>query len=158
MNKNESKLTALLALTAFTLFSVCILVVLLTGAEGYRKLTEQGEADHARRTAAGYLTTRVRQAEAVRTEGFGGCDALVLEETVDGERYLTRVYCHGGWLRELYTARGSTVSPEDGEKLLEAQKLTLSRKDSLLQTELTLNGGETLVLQLQIPTAQEVGP
>lgn len=158
MNKHQSKLTGLMALTAFTLFAVCILLVLLTGAGVYRDLVEQGEHDHARRTAAGYLTTRVRQAEDFRVEDFGGCEALVLEETVDSEHYLTRVYCHDGWLRELYTGSDGSFSPEDGEKILEAEALALTWDAGLLQAELALTETDMLVLMLPIPTQQEVVP
>lgn len=158
MNKHQSKLTGLMALTVFTLFAVCILLVLLTGADRYRDLTEQGGRDHVRRTAAGYLTTRVRQAEGVRIEDFGGADALVLEETVDSEPYLTRVYCHDGWLRELYTAQSGSFSPADGETILEAEDLTLTLEDGLLRAELALGTGKTLTLLLRIPTDREVTP
>lgn len=156
MMKRESKLTGLLAMTAFALFALCVLLVLLTGVRTYRELVRRDEDSYVRRTAAGYLTTRVRQAESLRTEDFDGVQALVLEETVEGEVYLTRVYCHGGWLRELYTGANGTFRPEEGESVLQAEGLTLERQDDLLRLKLRLPDGEELTLFLQLPTEQEV--
>ncbi len=158
MKQTESRWTALLCLLVFTLFALCLLLVLLTGAEGYRLLTDRGEEHYARRTAARYLTTRVRQAEAVHLEDFSGYPALVLEETAEGERYITRVYCHGGWLRELYSLPEGAFSPEDGEKLLEADSLTLKQEGSLLGAELSLRSGEPIVLWLELPGEKEAIP
>lgn len=158
MMKHESKLPALMALTVFTLFALFLLLVLLSGADVYRDLTILGESDHLRRTAARYLTTRVRQAEAVRAGNFRGSQALILEETAGSETYLTRVYCHDGWLRELYTAESGSFSPEDGEKILEAEALALSEGPGLLQAELALCEGDVITLWLHIPAGQEVAP
>lgn len=154
MNKKESKLTGLMAMMVFALFAICLLLVLLSGANTYRSLVDRGEAGNRRRTAALYVTTRVRQADAVRLEPFGDGEALVLEES----GYLTRVYCHDGWLRELYTAGSGSFSPADGEKILEAQELTFSVEEGLLRGTLTLEAEDPLVLMLHIPGEQEGSP
>lgn len=158
MKQTESKWSALLCLLVFTLFALCLLLVLLTGVEGYEALTARSEAQHTRRTALRYLTTRVRQAEGVRLEDFSGSPALVLEETAEGECYITRVYCHGGWLRELYSLSEGAFSPEDGEKLLEADSLTVKQEGTLLRAELTVANGETLTLWLALPGEREGAP
>lgn len=146
MKKKHEAVTGLGGLLVLAVFALCILLVLLTGADLYRGLVESGEESYLRRTALQYLTTRVRQAESVEIGSFDGCDALILEE----EGALTRVYCYDGWLRELYTVPEATASAGAGEKLLEAESLTLKREENLLT--LTLDG-ETLYLWL--PTGKE---
>lgn len=136
MRQKSSKITDFLALTVFAVFAVCLLAVLLTGAGVYRNLTEKGAEDCNRRTAAMYLTTRVRQSQTLTVEGFGGCDALTIREEIAGETYLTRIYCHGGFLRELFCAEGADLSPEDGEKILQADALFLSVEGDLLTAHL----------------------
>ena len=153
MNQGSSKATRLLALLTLAVFACGLLLVLLTGAALYRRLVDRGEESYRRRTALQYLTTRVRQAEAVKIEDFQGCPALVLEETSEGEAILTRVYCHGGWLRELYALPEAELSPEDGAPLLEAGTLELSRDRSLLS--LTLDGSRIF---LWLPQGTEAGP
>lgn len=142
-------LTRLMALLTFAVFAVCVLLVLLSGADVYRRLTEEGEAQYVRRTAVQYITTRIRQAETVEIADFHGLDTLQFRETVNGREYLTRVYCHDGSLRELFTPASGQFLPEDGEKLLNAEALSLSLEEGLLQVVITLPDGSTQTLQLQ---------
>ena len=125
MRKHSRKhdLSSLLVLLLFAVFAVCILSVLLTSVDTYRRLSgrDQGSYDH--RTAAQYIVTKIRQADrqgAVSVQSFEGQDALVLAEEIDGEPYLTRIYYHDGYIRELFTFADGEMLPEDGEKILEA--------------------------------------
>lgn len=159
MKQNALKLTDLAAGLVFALFALCICLVVLTGAEVYGKLADRRDAAFSRRTAAGYLTTRVRQADAsgLTVEDFEGRAALVLREQIDGEVYLTRIYCSGGMLRELFTPRSAHCTPEDGQPLLEAEKLEATREGGLLKLRLEFADGteETVLLYLH---SEEVLP
>ena len=128
-------ISGLLALLLFGLFAVCILAVLLTGGQTYRRLSERDDAAYAARTAAQYISTRVRQADAqdaVTVTDFGGCAALALTEEIEGAQYVTYIYCYDGWLRELFTTADAEMTPADGEKVLEAAEMTVRQEDSLL--------------------------
>lgn len=153
--EDHRKLTGLMAVLVFALFGISLLLVLLTGAKVCRDLTRRGGEETGARTVRDYLYTRARQGENLRVEDFGGCDALVTEETVAGVTYLTRVYCYEGWLRELFCAGDAQVSPEDGEKLLEADYLKLSLEGDLLRAR---TDPEEPALILYLRTGQEVGP
>ena len=144
------RLTGLMALLVFAVLAFCVMLVLLSGADVYQRLTEEGESQYQRRTAAQYITTRVRQAESVRVEDFGGEEALVFPETVNGRVYLTRVYCYDGYLRELFTAESGTFQPQDGEKLMEAADLEASLSGSALSVRITLPDGSCRDLTLAI--------
>ena len=147
--KRQGPWGALAVLVLFGVFAGCVLGVLLTGADAYQRLTARGQTAFDERTAAQYLTTRVRQADTaggVAVGKFAGredIDTLLLEETIDGERYCTRVYCWEGYLCELYGAADEAFSPEDGEKVLELQALSLSLTGGSLQAELTGPDGQT---------------
>lgn len=143
------KLTRLMALLTFCLFAVCVLLVLLSGADVYRQLAEDGETQYARRTAVQYLTTRVRQAQFPEIGEFSGLDTLEIRETLDGRSYLTRIYCYEGFLRELFTPEEGPFLPGDGEKLLKAEALSLSAEDGLLILRITLPEGSTQTLYLR---------
>lgn len=146
MKHGKARSISLPALLVFVLFALCLLLVLLTGARVYRGLVARGEESFARRTAVQYIATRVRQAETVAVEDFGGCQTLVLGETVEGEAYLTRVYCYEGWLMELFCAQGSDLSPEDGERVLEAADAGFTWEGDLLRVR---TGGQELYLYLR---------
>lgn len=148
------KLTDLISLVVFGIFAVCILLVLLTGAEAYRNMVNRGDAYYHRRTATQYIATRVRQSDmdqGIRVAEFSGLDCLELREEIQGEVYLTRVYCYEGYLRELFTGENGQVSPESGEKILEAREITLSLEADILRANITLPDGcvQELVLYLR---------
>ena len=153
MKENHSRITDVLALLTMTVFALCLLLVLLTGASAYGKLVEVGQASYNRRTALQYLTTRVRQAETVKIGTLDGCPALILEENIEGEIYTTHVYCHEGWLRELYAVPGAVLPPQAGQQILEAEAFSMKMEDGLLRIRLE---GEELLLHL--PGGRLVAP
>ena len=136
----EHSLSTLAALLMFALFAIGILSVLLGGANVYRRLNQRGQKSYDSRTCAQYIATKLRQApapDAVAVAPFGDGDALLITEIIEGETYLIRVYCHDGWLMELFTISNGVFAPEDGEKILPLQKLTLSLDGSLISVSLT---------------------
>ena len=144
--KKTRNITDLLSLVVFTVFAVCVLAVLLSGTNVYRTLVHQGEERYTARTAAQYLTTRVRQSQELSVEPFGGCEALVLRQIIDGEPYVTRIYCHDGAIRELFCAETAALSPEAGTSILPAEQLGFSLSDGILQ--ITLDA-QTLFLHME---------
>ena len=147
----QHHMDGLAALLLFGVFAVCVLSVLLTGADAYRRLTERDRTACDQRTCVQYLATRVRQGDRlgdVQVEDFGGVDALVFRE--DSE-YITRVYCYEGWLMELYASGELEMKPQDGERIMELSGLDMALEDGRLT--LTVAGPEggasTLALSLR---------
>lgn len=153
MKEKAYKITDLLSLTVLAVFALCALLVLLLGGRVYRNLTETAAESYCSRTACQYLSTRVQQAGEVSVADFGGSHALVIREEIGGRVYLTRIYCHDGWLRELYCAESNQLQPADGEKILEAESLTLLLEEGVLRAEID---GSSLILQLR--SGREVSP
>jgi len=150
----KRSISGLAALLLLGVFAAGILSVLLGGAGAYRRLTERDRLAYDSRTCLQYVATKLRQAPApgtVSLSDFGDGDSLVISETVEGEDYCTRVYCHEGWLMELFTAAEGEFEPADGEKIMQARSLTLTQKGDLLRVEIVDgNGrGETLMLYLR---------
>ena len=122
MKKQSIKITDIALLLLFSVFALCLLLLLLTGAEIYRDINSMAEQAHSRRTADRYISTRVRQAdsaERLSIESFDGCQALCISEDIDGQSYLTRIYCFDGGIRELFSEadyrrrKGSRISQID---------------------------------------------
>jgi len=80
---------------------------------------------------------------------------MTAREEIGGKTYLTRVYCHEGTVRELLSAETTQVTPEDGETVLEAEKLTFSQEEGLLTVEITLPDGSRQRLLLALPEWKE---
>ena len=90
-------LSTVAALLVLAVFAVGILSVLLGGVNAYTRLTQRDQAAYESRSAAQYLATKLRQtsgSEAVSVAPFGDGQALVIAEVVEGDMYLTRIYCY----------------------------------------------------------------
>lgn len=161
--KTEGKrhnVTSLAALLVFTVFTLCALLVLLTGAKVYRGVTDRARTRADAATAARYLTTRVHQADRTNgllLEAFGDGDALVLLSEADGEAYETRIYCHNGWLCELFSPQDAGLSPADGEQILPLKNLSFHLQGRALEAAFEV-GGETQSLLLTLRAQQEAAP
>ena len=153
MKERRFQIQQVLTLLTLTVFALCLLLVLLTGASAYGKLVDRGEIAYGRRTGLQYLTTRLRQAETVEIGTLDGCEALVLGEMIAGEEYTTHIYCYAGWLRELYAVPGAKLPPQAGEAILEAETFSLKQEGNLLRIQF---GTDELLFHL--PTGMEVGP
>lgn len=159
--RTSLKITSLAALIVFAVFTLCALLVLLTGAKVYRQVTARTQARYDAATAAQYLTTRVHQAdraEALTLEAFGDAEALVLKSEIEGARYETRIYCSGGWLCELFSPQGAGLAPEDGERILPVHALSFTLQGRLLTARFTDESGTEQVLNLALRARQEAAP
>ena len=117
MKKQTDHLEGLLALLLFGVFAVCLLIVLLTGANSYQSLTQRDRAAADRRTCTQYLATRVRQSDAqggVGSGRFGDGEALAITEQIGDQEYVTWVYAHEGWLMERSAPPTRTFPPRTG--------------------------------------------
>ena len=164
--QKTQKLSSLLALLLLGVFAVCILSVLLTGARSYERLAGRSAATFERRTAAQYLATKVRQADGADRVFAGAFDAsdadadtdegdtLFLEESIGGAAYYTRIYCHDGYIRELLTAADADMTPEDGEKILQADGLRFTAADGRITAEITGTNGETTQVVLTLRSGE----
>ena len=156
--QTRQKLESVLVLLLFAVFAVCILWVLLLGGDAYRRISLRDQNSYDFRTASQYLTTRLRQSDALgqaSVEPFGSADALVFTQTIEGKTYETLVYCCDGYLRELFTANRADFQPEDGEKVLEAQSLSLRLDGRTLTAEIVTPDGRPQRLTLQLRSGGE---
>ena len=125
MNREkDSKFDLLAVLLLLCVFSVLVLSLLRTGARTYKGITYDGRAAIEQQTDALYITKRIAQAPAgVYAVEDGGVSCLRFPETIGGERYVTRIYCHDGWVKELFSAEDVPFDPSSGEKVIKAESM-----------------------------------
>lgn len=159
--QNKHSIYGLMALLLFCVFAGCILSVLLSGADTYQRLVARDQDTYGQRTCVQYISNRVRQTPLpgeAKVLSFEGESCLVLPETIDGTKYVTRVYCYDGWIREMFTLADGDFLPEEGEKLLEAEALSFSVKDGLLTVCLVDTEGEMVQWMLSLDKGRRVAP
>jgi len=146
------RITALAPLLLFAIFASCVVIVLLFGADNYQKLVQRDRDSYQYRTSVQYLTTRIRQADAVGTVFVGDFYEAVPKESGNtvficemvGDRvFYTRIYCHNGYLCELFAEKTAILEPEDGERVFAAKQMQIVWDKSMLRFELELTDHRT---------------
>ena len=163
MKKTTQKNSAMVLapLLLFVIFTTCILGVLLTGVSIYKTLNNRNQTNFEHRTIAQYLTTRLRQSDVAAMSFVGDfyeCipssdgDTLFICEEINNNKYYTRIYCHDGYLYELFTTTDGKFYPQDGEKLLELKDLHFFLDSNLLEITVTYKDTtvETLIINLHV--------
>ncbi|MCF0151128.1 MAG: DUF4860 domain-containing protein [Firmicutes bacterium] len=150
--KDRSGLISAASVLLTLIFTFCMVSVLLSGAGIYKKLSADETGLWETRTCSQFIATKVRQAaspESVSTATFGDSDALIIEDVIEGERFLTYIYVYEGTLRELFAAEGSE-EPAAGELLAAAGGLSLTLKGDLLTGQLTGSDGSVTPICVQV--------
>ena len=70
-----------------------------------------------------------------------------MREEIDGAAYVTRIYCHDGYLRELFSAEAIMFEPEDGERIMPAESVEFVLQNGMLKMTVWT---ETECLPLQL--------
>ena len=156
--RSKHHIDGLLILLLFGVFAASVLAVLLSGAGTYRRLSERDDRSYDRRTAAQYVSARVRQADragAVSVRTFEGCPALILSEEIGGESYETRIYHYDGYLRELFASAEGDFLPEDGEKVLPLEGFLVYPEEPGLQVRILTEDGRWQELRLALRSGEE---
>lgn len=146
---SKQNMLSLMPLLLFFVLALCVLFVSVMGINISKSIAERDSTSYALRTACQYTAVKVQSAptkDAVTVGSFDGCDALVISESYGDREYLTRIYCHGGYLCELFAATDATLSPSDGEKLLKLESMSVSQNADILNICFTENGGDTKTL------------
>ncbi|MBP3701951.1 MAG: DUF4860 domain-containing protein [Lachnospiraceae bacterium] len=173
--KRNHQASSLAPLLLFVIFTTCILSVLLTGADTYQKLSLRDQNNFQHRTVAQYLTTRIRQSDVTDMVFVGSFsediettigttaiaspptgDTLFLRESLEGRVYYTRIYCHDGYMRELFAPDGLEFSPTAGQGILPVADLHFAIQDDLLSIRITYIDGASETLSLHLRSSEEV--
>lgn len=124
----------LFMIALFCVFASSALFVVLIGANVYRQTTEQMDQTDISRTSLLYLSEKIRQSDRVGSISIGtvgGQDALILEQELEGNDYLTYIYSYDGFLRELFVSKEHQVSPEEGQEILQLKEMQIRQKDGM---------------------------
>ena len=160
-NNAGTSISGLAALVLLGVFAIGILSVLLSGAEVYRRLTQRDRLAYDSRTCIQYVAMKVRQAPApgaVVLSEFGGEDCLEIAQPIDGTEYRTRIYCHEGWLMELFALAEEGFAPEDGEKILRVDRFSLTKEGTLLEVDVVEGNGTASSMWLSLRGGEGAEP
>lgn len=139
-NENRHMVDILFVLTLFCVFALCSILLIAVGARVYQNTVDNMDKHFTSTTSLSYITEKIRQndyAGGISIEQFGGNDALVLLTEYNGEEYCTYIYSYAGQLKELFTKKNISLSPEAGRNILAISDFSVIEADTGLY-EITL--------------------
>lgn len=139
-NERRHMVDLLFVLTLFCVFALCSILLIAVGAKVYQNTINSMEKHFTSTTSLSYIVEKIRQndtQDGVNVQKFGGNDALVLNSTYNDELYCTYIYSYAGQLKELFTKKDITLSPEAGRNILAISDFFITKLDDGLY-EITL--------------------
>ena len=155
---NRHMVDILFVLALFVVFAFSALMLVILGANVYKKTVNDMDDNFTGRTAHSYLTEKIRQSDvegAINIISFGeGTDALCITRTEGTASYATVLYVYDGNLCELNARKEYLSEPESGTALFPMQDMTIEKTGSHLFTITLNNGEEETVLNVYCASAQ----
>lgn len=112
-------------------YAICIMIILLTGANIYKEIHNRGTEAYNNRINSQYILNHIRQSEDISIEEFGDSQALVLHNS--DEEYITKIYFYNGYIMELFISCGSDLEPGAGTRIAKTECWDIELKDALLK-------------------------
>lgn len=159
--KTSQTIDVIFVLVLFCTFAAAILMVLLTGASSYKGIVATMEEHYEERTALSYIEAKAHHYDldgAIAVGQYADQNALQLQEKVNGRSYSTWIYYYDGYVRELFCEDGLQLTPDTGQKIIEAQAFAAEYiEDNLLRVVCTGKSGNQAELFLHIRSIDRGG-
>lgn len=133
-------------LVLFTIFVVCMLLVLVVGVKIYASAAAAEDASNLQRFSSGVLENSVRACDeagsVAKVKGPEG-NALVLKQTTDAGVFETRFYLFQGMLVQEYVPAGTPFSPDTATDIAKTSTFEFTNTAGLLTV--TTDEGTTII-------------
>ena len=151
-NDGKHMVDILFMIALFCVFAVSALMLVILGADVYKKTVSDMDQNYTSRTAFSYISEKIRQNDLdgnISVTKFGDGDAIEISETYSGTEYVTYLYMLDSSLCELGMLRDSNLSPENGDKIIELQSLQIENvSEQLYRVLLTPVEEDTITLYI----------
>jgi hypothetical protein len=85
---------------------------------------------------------------------YNGVKTLAMREDLDGETYVTWLYCYDGNMYEWFTSDDGDFTPESGTAICPAQRFEPSLENGLLTVDMINGKGEPETVRVALRCAQ----
>ena len=139
------------------LFAVMSTLMVLLGAQMYRNTVDHAEANNEGRLLGAYVRSMIRaedSAKSVAVENLDGINALALREEIEGEAYVTWLYCYEGQLYEQFTGADRDFNPASGTAICPASAFRPTLEGGLLTVDMVDGTGEICTVRVALRCAR----
>ena len=139
------------------LFAVMSTLMVLLGAQMYRNTVDRSTANNEDRVLSAYVRSMIRAEDtrdAMAVGEYDGVKTLAMREDLDGEPYVTWLYCYDGQMYEYFTSDDGSFNPESGTAICPAQRFEPSLENGLLTVDMINGKGEPETVRVALRCAQ----
>lgn len=119
----------LFVLSLFCVFAISSVLLILFGADIYKKTIQQMDANYSSRTSIAYITEKLRQSDtsnAIQIISQNDTQILMLTQEINGITYATSLYEYDGYLYELFARTDIALPLDAGQPIMELSSLTFA--------------------------------
>lgn len=139
------------------LFAVMSTLMVLLGAQMYRNTVDHATANNEDRVLGAYVRSMIRAEDtsgAMEIGEYNGVKTLAMREDLDGETYVTWLYCYDGNMYEWFTSDDGDFRPESGTAICPAQSFEPHLENGLLTVDMTNAKGVRETVRVALRCAQ----
>lgn len=141
-------------------FAASSLSVVLFAADAYQKTAASSEHNHELRTALDYVTEKIRQGDtagAVSVGTFDGHKSLIIRQSYGEQEYVTYIYEHDGYLKELFIRNDAQANASAGAEIAQIHSFDVSCEDRMYRLSCEMSDGKTSSALVTVRSSSEKG-
>ena len=125
MIKNKEFTTTLCTMMLFLIFAVCSLMLVIIGADTYKRILNNLNNNFNSSSAINYINNKIRAYDGNHIEIYEkeGVSILSLSEGDKGSKYETIIYYYNGGIYEALKSKSTIFKPNIGEKIFDASDM-----------------------------------
>lgn len=157
--KHRHMIDILFVLSLFCVFAASSVLLIIFGADVYKKTIRQMDSNYTARNSIAYITEKIRQSDtsdSVQLVFQEDTQVLLLTTVIDGITYATSLYEYDGYLYELFSRTDIELPLDAGQPVMELQELFFSQvKPNLLEITFTDTSEKTYSIHVSMHSHME---
>lgn len=150
----------LFVLSLFCVFAVSSALLILFGADIYKKTVQQMENNYSTRTSIAYITEKIRQSDiehAIKIISQDDTQILMLTNIINNVPYATSLYEYDGYLYELFARTDLKLPLDAGQPIMELHSLSFSQiEPNILEITLSIDNESIQTIYVSTHSNMEV--
>ena len=150
----------LFVLSLFCVFAVSSALLILFGADIYKKTVQQMENNYSSRTSIAYITEKIRQSDiehAIKIISQDDTQILMLTNIINNVPYATSLYEYDGYLYELFARTDLKLPLDAGQPIMELHSLSFSQiEPNILEITLSIDNESIQTIYVSTHSNMEV--
>lgn len=134
----------LFAIILFLIIVILSSMIILLGKDIYNSINEDRQNNYDVRVSLSYLSNKIRQSDIgdeVELVDLYGQPSILIKENYGGTIYHTWIYYYDNSINEILVEENERFNLQDGMKIVEAEKLDITKlKDKLFKITVQQSG------------------